>query len=322
MQLLATIPPPPGNVLELGPLTIHYYGIAIAIGVVAAISLLRRRYAALGGDPELADRVGLWAVGMGLVGARLAYVSTNLDRFLFDDILGIFRVWEGGLAFFGGLLFGTLTAIYLVRRWGGSLVDFADATAPTIPLAQAFGRWGNYFNQELYGTPTDLPWALELELGGEIVATVHPTFLYEIIGNVAIIAVLIWLGRNRKVPRGSLMFVYVIGYGILRFATELIRTDTDFRLLGISRNGYVALLIIIVGIVGMRWRARQTDLAVGELPAAEHARVAAALDPERAEGEGAGQEPPRSEPPVAADPADPADPATAPDRDEATEPER
>jgi prolipoprotein diacylglyceryltransferase len=118
MQLVANIPPPPGNVVELGPLTLHYYGVAIAIGALAGITLMRRRYASFGGDPDLADRVAIWAVVAGLVGARVGYVLPRLDQFT-DRPLAIFAIWEGGLAFFGGLLFGTIVGIYLVRRWGG-----------------------------------------------------------------------------------------------------------------------------------------------------------------------------------------------------------
>jgi prolipoprotein diacylglyceryl transferase len=256
MHLLAAIPPPPGNVIDIGPLTIHYYGIALATGAMLGASWTRRRYVARGGDPALADRVAVWAIVAGFIGARLAYVSTHLDRFLPGDPLGMLRVWEGGLAFFGGLTFGAVTAILLVRRWGGSVPHFADAAAPAIPLAQAFGRWGNYFNQELYGTSTDLPWALQIERGGQIVDTVHPTFLYEMLGNLLIVGALLLVERRRSLRAGSLMFVYAMGYGVLRFCTELIRTDTTFRIFGISRNGWVAVLILLLGIAGLVWRNR------------------------------------------------------------------
>jgi prolipoprotein diacylglyceryl transferase len=257
-MLLANIPPPPGNVIELGPLTIHYYGIAIAIGVLLAVSLVRRRYAALGGDPELADRVALWAVAAGLVGARIGYVVPRFDRFA-GDPLAMLAIWEGGLVFFGGLLAGTLMGIYLIRRWSGDLPAFADAVAPGIPLAQAFGRWGNYFNQELFGTSTDLPWALEIERGGQIVDTVHPTFLYEMLGNLLLLAVLIALGRRGRLRRGSLMFAYAIGYGILRFAMEQIRTDERAFEVIFTANGWVALGVLLLGVVGLVWWNRRPE---------------------------------------------------------------
>jgi prolipoprotein diacylglyceryl transferase len=284
-MLLATIPPPPGNAFELGPLTVHYYGVAIAIGVLVAVTLIRRRYASFGGDPELADRIALWAVFAGLVGARIGYVVPRLDRFA-GDPLAILAIWEGGLVFFGGLFAGTAMAVYLVRRWGGDLPALADAVAPGIPLAQAFGRWGNYFNQELYGTSTDLPWALEIERGGQIVDTVHPTFLYEMLGNLLLVAVLILLGRRLK--RGSLMFVYAIGYGVLRFAMEQIRTDERAFEVLFSANAWVSIGILLVGVAGLLWwRRRPAATPAGEAEAADGAAIAggreAAGDDEAAE---------------------------------------
>jgi prolipoprotein diacylglyceryl transferase len=251
-MLVATIPPPPGNVIEIGPLTIHYYGIAIAIGVLASITLIRRRFAAFGGDPDLADRVALWAVGAGFVGARLGYVLPRLDRFA-DNPLGILAVWEGGLVFFGGLFAGAATAIWLIHRSRADLPSFADAVAPGIPLAQAFGRWGNYFNQELFGTSTDLPWALEIEQGGAVVDTVHPTFLYEMLGNLALMTALILIGRTGRVKRGSLMFLYAMGYGVLRFLLELIRTDERAFQFLLSANGWVSVGIFAAGLAGFLW---------------------------------------------------------------------
>ncbi len=302
MQLVGTIPPPPGNAIELGPLTIHYYGIAIAIGVLVAITVLRRRYAAMGGDPELADRVAIWAVIAGLVGARLGYVLPRLDRFS-DDPLKVFAVWEGGLAYFGGLLAGAVVAILLVRGWGGSVPSFADATAPVIPLAQAFGRWGNYFNQELYGTSTDVWWALEIERGGEVVDTVHPTFLYEMIGNLLLAGALILIGRRGVLRRGSLMFLYAMGYGVLRFALEFIRTDERAFEAIFTANQWVALGIFVAGAIGVLvWQRRPEPAPV----------VAADADPD-AHAEGFGTEP---EPTVvsdgAADPDAPTEPVDGP----------
>jgi prolipoprotein diacylglyceryl transferase len=277
-MILATIPPPPGNVIELGPLTIHYYGVAIAIGVLTAVTLVRRRYASFGGDPELADRIALWAVGAGLVGARIGYVLPRLDQF--SSPLEMLAIWEGGLVFFGGLFAGTAMGIYLIRRWGGDLPAFADAVAPGIPLAQAFGRWGNYFNQELYGTSTTLPWALEIEnAAGQVVDTVHPTFLYEMLGNLVMVAVLIALGRSGRVRRGSLMFAYGIGYGILRFAMEQIRTDARAFDIIFPANAWVALGVLLAGIAGLIWWNRRPEPAEAD-PADPPAEAAADPDAE------------------------------------------
>ena len=269
---LATIPAPSSNTIEIGPLTIHYYGIAIALGVLLAITVLRRRYAALGGDVDLADRTALWAVGLGFVGARLAYVTPRVGDFL-ERPLSVFAVWEGGLALFGGLLFGTLGAIWYLRRNGVAVAPFADAAAPGIPLAQALGRWGNYFNQELYGTPTDLPWALEVDPDRRVAPyesfeTFHPTFLYESLYNLALSGVIVWLGRRGKLRQGSLILVYAVGYGLGRFLIELLRTDTTWRFLGLSRNNWVSLAVCLAGAAALWWWQRSDGPRVGApLPA-------------------------------------------------------
>jgi prolipoprotein diacylglyceryl transferase len=247
--LLATIPPPPGDRIDIGPLTVHFYGMAIALGALIAVTLLRHRYRLRGGDPDLADRTAVWAVAAGLVGARLAYVSTHLDRFV-DRPWAIVAIWEGGLAFFGGLTFGAIAALWYLRRNDVSIPDFADSAAPALPLAHAIGRWGNYFNEELYGTPTDLPWALRVT---HEPVTVHPTFLYESLLNLTLAATILIIDRKRALKRGSLIFVYLAGYGVIRFVMELIRTDTEFRLFGLSRNGYVAIVVFLIGVLGGRW---------------------------------------------------------------------
>ncbi|HVM00271.1 MAG TPA: prolipoprotein diacylglyceryl transferase [Egibacteraceae bacterium] len=262
--MVATIPSPTDNALEIGPLTLHYYGLAIALGAVLAVWLMRRRYGAVGGDPDLADRTAVWAILAGLVGARLAYVSTNLDRFL-DRPWAVLFIWEGGLAFFGGLTLGGLAGLLYLRRQGALTPAFLDAAAPCIPLAHAVGRWGNYFNQELYGTPTGLPWGLEIDREP---LPVHPTFLYESLANLVLAGVLILLGRSGRLAKGSLIFAYLVGYGTIRFLLELVRTDTEFRLLGISRNGYVALVVAAVGVFGLTWwNQRQADSEAAEAPA-------------------------------------------------------
>lgn len=261
----AVIPPPPGDRLELGPLTVHYYGIAIALGALIGVTLLRRRYAARGGDPDLADRTAVWGVAVGLLGARLAYVSTHLPRFV-DRPMAVIAIWEGGLAFFGGLTFGIAMVLWYLRRNDGSVRDWLDSAAPALPLAQAIGRWGNYFNEELYGTPSGLPWALRLT---HKPYTVHPTFLYESLLNLILAGVILLVDRRRDLARGSLAFVYLAGYGVIRFGMELLRTDTTWRLLGISRNGYVALLIVAIGVIGgRRWQRRSADDPAGATPPA------------------------------------------------------
>jgi len=267
--ILAVIPAPPTDpsgrlpwAIEVGPLSVRPYGVLIAIGVLIAMTVARRRYVARGGDGELADKVAFRAVVMGFVGARLAYVLPRLEYFLANP-LQIPQVWEGGLALFGGLTLGTLTVVVLFRRWGGDLPAFLDAAAPGVPIAQALGRWGNYFNQELYGTPSSLPWRLFVDPSFRVdrytaFSTFHPTFLYESLWNLGLATFLLWLDRRGRLPKGALALVYFIGYALARFALELLRTDTTYRLLGLSRNAWVSLFIALGAAAGLRvWTSRK-----------------------------------------------------------------
>ncbi|NND03840.1 MAG: prolipoprotein diacylglyceryl transferase [Acidimicrobiia bacterium] len=260
-MLLASIPSPSFNEIPIGPLDIHIYGLLIGLGVLVAAITITRRYAAWGGDAEMLERVILWTVVLGFVGARLAYVSTHLGRFE-GRWYAVFFVWEGGLALFGGLTAGALTAVTMLRRSGGDPWAFADAGAVGLPLAQGIGRWGNYFNQELFGTPTDLPWGLEIDVANRPAAyldsaTFHPTFLYESLWNVLLLVPLVlWLEHRVKLARGSSIALYMVLYGAIRFLTELIRTDTTFRFLGLSRNGWVASGVVLAGIALLVRRQR------------------------------------------------------------------
>ncbi len=257
----AAIPPPPISGISLGPLDLRLYGALIAFGAYLALQWTVRRYDAMGGDPALAERAALGAIVFGFLGARIGYVIPRFDRFI-DRPLEILAIWQGGLALFGGLTAGTLAVILITRRGGGDVARMADAVAPGLPLAQAIGRWGNYFNQELYGRPTDLPWALEVEprFRRPVVAgseTFHPTFLYESLWNAVLVLVLVRLDRRRTLPRGALILVYAVGYGLGRFLVELLRIDTVERYAGLSRNNWLALLLILIGVAGLlRMRAR------------------------------------------------------------------
>jgi prolipoprotein diacylglyceryl transferase len=262
MTFLASIPSPSVNGFDIGPLRVTFYGIVIAVGVFLGWRLTVRRIQAKGEDPAVAERILIWMVVIGFLGARLAYVSTHLSNFE-GEWWKVIAIWEGGLALFGGLTAGALTVIVLSRRWGMSLPTLLDSLAPSVPLAQAFGRWGNYFNQELFGTPTDLPWGLEIapEHRPEAYAdatTFHPTFLYESLWNFALAAVIIFLDHRLPSLRGKLIGVYLVGYATMRFGLELIRTDTTYRFWGLSRNAWVALAVIAIGAGVLTWTGRRS----------------------------------------------------------------
>ena len=271
-MLWASIPSPPANTIDIGPLTIHFYGIMIGIGVLVAAIVTTRRYERFGGDASILDRVILWTVIVGFVGARLAYVSTHTSRYQ-GRWYAVLFIWEGGLALYGGLTAGALAAVYMMRKLDGDFPMFADAIAVGLPLAQAIGRFGNYFNQELFGTPSTLPWAVEIDPQNRPAEymeyeTFHPTFLYEALWNVFVtVPIILYLERKGKLAKGASFPVYMIGVAIdpdledpwdliqndviipVRFLTELVRTDTTFRFLGLSRNAYVSLAAILGGIV-------------------------------------------------------------------------
>ncbi|MBS3941495.1 MAG: prolipoprotein diacylglyceryl transferase [Actinobacteria bacterium] len=273
LPVLATIPPPPINGFELGPLDVRLYGILIAFGAYLALRLMVKRYASFGGDAGAAETAALVMLGAGFLGARLAYVLPRLDHFLANP-QEILAIWQGGLALFGGLTVGSIVALWYARRRSLDVPALMDAVAPAVPLAQAIGRWGNYFNQELYGRPTDVAWALEVEPayrrpGYEDVATFHPTFLYESLWNLALFGVLLWVGRRGKLRRGALAFVYFIGYGIGRAWIEALRVDTAERYLGLSRNNWVALVVIVLGVAGLIWWQRRATPEPAGTPAVE-----------------------------------------------------
>ena len=270
-DMLAAFASPANNVLEIGPLTIFYYGILIAVGAIVAIVVSKNRYVRFGGNGEFFESVAVWAIGLGFLGARAGYVITHSARFT-DRPWAVLFIWEGGLALYGGLLVGSLTVVYLVRKRGGDLLAMADAAAVGLPLAQAIGRWGNYFNQELFGMPSALPWAVMIDSanrpeGYEQFESFHPTFLYESVWNALILVpMILWLERRGKLAKGASFGVYVVMYSFVRFMLELLRTDTTFRFLGISRNGWVSIAAFTFGwiwIYTMQKRAEKRTL-VGE----------------------------------------------------------
>ncbi len=267
--MIASIPSPSQNLVEIGPLTVHFYGILIALGVVVAIVVSRNRYERFGGSGEVFERIAIWGVIIGFLGARTGYVITHSSRFA-GRPWAVLYIWEGGLALYGGLLAGALTFVYLLNRWKGDVLAAGDAVAIGIPLAQGIGRWGNYFNQELFGTPSNLPWAVEIAPDRAAAAgfpgftTFHPTFLYESLWNLVILVpIILWLERRAKLAKGASFGLYLAGYAFIRFLMELLRTDTTFRFLGLSRNGWVSLaafLFAVGWVVHTQRRAEKRSL--------------------------------------------------------------
>ena len=264
MSMFASISSPSQNVLEIGPLTIHFYGILIAVGVIVAIVVSKNRYERFGGSGQLFESVAIWAILIGFLGARAGYVFTHTHRFE-GRPWAVFFIWEGGLALYGGLFFGALTVIYLMNKRGGDAFAFGDAAAIGVPLAQAIGRWGNYFNQELFGTPSELPWAIVIDPahrpdGYEQFETFHPTFLYESIWNALILVpVILRLEKRGKLANGASFGVYIVMYSFIRFSMELLRTDTTFRLFGISRNGWLSVLAFAAGWVWIWYMQKRAE---------------------------------------------------------------
>lgn len=254
MRMPTAFPAPPADGISIGPLDLRAYGLMIALGVIAAVWLLGRRLvAADAGTSDDASSIGIWGVVGGLIGARLYHVVTEWDRFA-DDLARIPQIWKGGLGIPGGLALGIVAGVWRARRLGLSIPAVLTAAAPAIPLAQAIGRWGNWFNQELFGRATDLPWALSVDPaylpdGAAIGTTFHPTFLYESLWNLALAGALILLDRRRPLGGGRLMAVYVAGYGVGRFWVEGLRIDPADSLGGLRWNQWVALAAVVGSLI-------------------------------------------------------------------------
>jgi prolipoprotein diacylglyceryl transferase len=248
--LNGSIPSPSGDALSIGALQLRAYGLAIAVGVLVAIWIAQRRWAARGGDPGDISSLASWSVIAGLIGARAYHVLTDYQRFQ-GRWLDVVAIWEGGLGIPGGLLAGVFTGVVLARRKGLPAAELLDVVAPAIPVAQAIGRLGNWFNQELFGRPTSLPWGLRIDSehrpsGYEQVATFHPTFLYEALWNLALAGFLVLYERRRPHGRpGRLFALYVLGYGLGRLWVEALRIDAATRIAGVRVNIWVSILAVV-----------------------------------------------------------------------------
>jgi prolipoprotein diacylglyceryl transferase len=250
-----SIPSPSNGVWHLGPVPIRGYALAIILGIVAAIWIGERRWIARGGRAGEVQDLAVWAVPFGLVGGRLYHVATDHERYFgaHGDPWQILYVWRGGLGVWGSIFLGAIGAIIAARRRGMKIAPMVDALAPGLLVAQAIGRWGNWFNQELFGKPSDLPWALEIDPehrppGYEDQATFHPTFLYECIWDLTVFGVLIALDRRFKFGHGRMLALYVMGYTLGRGWIEMLRIDTVELddVAGLRFNVWTSIVLFVV----------------------------------------------------------------------------
>lgn len=303
---LAYIPSPPQGVWHLGPIPIRAYALCIIAGIIVALVIGDRRWEQRGGERGVIYDIALWAVPFGLVGGRLYHVMTDWQTYFGPHGKGLGKaiaVWEGGLGIWGAVALGGVGAWIACRRRGISLPAFGDAIAPGIVLAQAIGRLGNYFNQELTGGPTTLPWGLELFYRrsadgtvdvlnlngvstGEVAQVVHPTFLYELLWNVLVFALLIFVDRRFKIGHGRLFAMYVAAYCVGRFWVELMRVDPATQFGGIRVNSFTSTLVFLgaIAYILLAPKGREDPATLSGTPA--QTEEAASAD-----GEASAQEP-------------------------------
>ncbi|GAB2674335.1 prolipoprotein diacylglyceryl transferase [Thalassiella azotivora] len=292
------IPSPSQGVWYLGPLPLRAYALAILAGIFLAIWLGERRWRARGGPEGTVTEVAVWAVPFGIVGGRLYHVVSSPDAYFGSggDPWRALEIWRGGLGIWGAVALGAVGAWIGCRRAGVRLPAFADAVAPGILLAQAVGRIGNYFNQELFGAPTTLPWALEIDPpyrpdGYEQFATFHPTFLYELVWNVAGVGLLLWLDRRYRLGHGRVFWAYVVVYTLGRVWIEALRIDEAERVLGLRLNVWTSVVLCLVGVLGFWLSNRLRPGRERDVTRAGRARPAAPSGADEAGGEQHAEEP-------------------------------
>jgi prolipoprotein diacylglyceryl transferase len=318
---LASIPSPDRGVWEIGPIPIRAYALFIILGIIVAIWWGEKRLQARGGRPGEVVDIAVYAVPFGLIGGRLYHVITDYHRYFGEgkNPIDALKIWEGGLGIWGAIALGAVGAWIGAKRKGIPLPVFADAVAPGIVVAQAIGRIGNYFNQELYGGPTTLPWGLEIyqrinqntgledPLSGVAIdhtpiAIVHPTFLYELLWNLGVALLVVYVDRKFRLGHGRAFALYVAGYTLGRTWIELMRTDAATMVFGVRINVWVSLLVFIGAVVYFivgRSKGEREDLALlrGDGTPQDPApiEVAEDKDDEDSDGDGDGEKPAKSD---------------------------
>ncbi|HLG07494.1 MAG TPA: prolipoprotein diacylglyceryl transferase [Gaiellaceae bacterium] len=273
MLPLLSIPSPDSSTIELGPLSIHFYGLTLLVAIAAAVGITGVRWTRRGGDWDLIFRVAVWGVASGIVGARLYHVITSWNE-LPDGWSGPFAIWKGGLGVWGGIGLGVIVGAIVAKRSGADLGKLADCVAPALLVAQGIGRFGNWWNQELYGKATDLPWGLEISPENRPIAdiesdTFHPTFLYEALWCFAAAGVLLLLERRFRIRPGGLFALYVLLYSIGRFWIEMLRVDPSHEFGGVRLNVYVAGAAIILSTAFFVWWQKTWKRGAGPPPKVE-----------------------------------------------------
>ena len=262
-HVVLSIPSPSTNIWHIGPLPIRAYALCIIAGIIVAMIIATRRWRARGGTADSLELMVVVGVPFGIVGARLYHVITDYQLYFGPGRhpLNALKIWEGGLGVWGAIAFGVLGGYLVARRRRIAFPAVLDAVAPAILVAQAIGRLGNWFNQELFGRPTTLPWALQIAPqyrpeGYEQFTTFHPTFLYEMLWNLAAAALLVWLDRRFRLGHGKVFALYVLLYTAGRFWIEALRIDTVNEIGGFRLNNYTALIGFITALVWLIWLAR------------------------------------------------------------------
>jgi prolipoprotein diacylglyceryl transferase len=272
--ILANIPSPPQGVWHLGPLPIRAYAVSIMVGILLALWVTHRRYVARGGNADMVWDAAIVAIPAGIIGGRIYHVITDADKYFCEacDPVDALKITNGGLGIWGAVALGALAVWALFRYKKVPLAPFADAVAPGIILGQAIGRLGNWFNQEIYGRPTDLPWALDIfyrvddngefapltgRSTGDVITSVHPTFLYELLWNLAVFALLLLIDRRFQLAQGSIFALYVAGYTLGRFWIELMRDDAATMILGQRVNTWVSAVVFLAAVAVFVWLQRR-----------------------------------------------------------------
>jgi prolipoprotein diacylglyceryl transferase len=288
-MILASIPSPTQGVWELGPLPIRAYALCIVAGIVVCAWITEKRWVARGGAPGDVLDIAVWAVPFGIVGGRLYHVISSPRPYFGanGDPMRAFAIWEGGLGIWGAIALGGVGAWIACRRRGIPLPAFADALAPGLLVAQAIGRLGNWFNNELYGSATDLPWALKIYqwsggravLGAdgkpELIGTFHPTFLYELLWNLAAAALVVWADRRYNLSHGRAFALYVAAYCTGRLWIELLRTDPAEHFFGVRLNVFTAIIVGLLAVGYLFWQHGRPREVITRGRSAEAAAAAA-----------------------------------------------